>query len=76
MRKVLLAVREIATDISLTPAGEVPFPAVIIDLGGEVDPLGYVASRKGLASEDDVGGKSFQRVDLPAMPRTYAFKGE
>ena len=63
MRKVLLAVGEIATDISLTPAGEVPFPAVIVDLGGEVDPLGYVASRKDLASEDDVEGKSVQGID-------------
>ena len=40
------------TDISLVPIGEVPFPAIIVDLSGEVDPVGYIAASKDIAHED------------------------
>ena len=33
------------------PIDRVPFPAIIVDLGGEVDPVGYIAASKDIAHE-------------------------
>ena len=48
---------KIATDVELVPVEEVPFPGVFVDLGGEIDPLGYVASSKDIASEEELNDK-------------------
>ena len=48
----VLEVSNLHTDISLVPINEVPFPAIIVDLGGEVDPVGYISTSKDIGHED------------------------
>ena len=47
-----LEIGALETDISLVPIDEIPFPAIIVDLSGEVDPVGYIAASKDIAHED------------------------
>ena len=49
--KSVLEVDGLERDIGLVPIGEVPFPAIIVDLGGEVDPVGYIAASKDIVNE-------------------------
>ena len=41
------------TDIRLRPSSEVPFPAVIINAGGAVDPMGYVRHSKDIVTDSE-----------------------
>ena len=48
---------QIDTGISLRPSQDVPFPMVVINSGGPIDPLGFVRATKNLAVEKDVPRK-------------------
>ena len=47
-----LDVGGLETDIRLVPIDMVPFPAIIVDLCGEVDPVGYIAASKDISHDD------------------------
>lgn len=45
--------KEEETVISLRPLEQVPFPAVILNLGGSIDPMGYVRNSGDAVKEED-----------------------
>ena len=44
----------VAVDVTLVPGDKVAFPAVIVDLGDAVDPLGYVKQSKDMVTMEDL----------------------
>ena len=44
----------VETSVSLRAAEEVPFPAVVLDMGDAVDPLGFVRASRNVGDEDTV----------------------
>ena len=50
----------IDTTISLRPMEEVPFPAIIIDVGDPVDPMGYVRASHNMVEESKIPRKGKQ----------------
>ena len=53
-----LAEHPIETSISLRPVDEVPFPAVIIDVGDSIDPLGLVRESQNMVDESNIPRQS------------------
>ena len=47
----------IETSISLRPAGDVPFPMVVVNSGGPIDPMGFVRDTRNIVTENDVPRK-------------------
>ena len=65
--KSALVAQEMETDIDLVPIEEVPFPAIIVDLGGEVDPVGYIADSKDIANEDIFANEGRKQEETPYL---------
>ena len=53
----------IDTTISLRKMEEVPFPAVIIDLGEPVDHMGFIRDSKNMAVESDIPLNGWALID-------------
>ena len=47
----------IVTSISIRPIGQVPFPAVVVDLGDSVDPMGFVRASQNMVDESNIPKK-------------------
>lgn len=56
----------IDTDLSLRPLEAIPFPAVIINTGGAIDPLGYVRHSQEVATEADLPERGHFSVLFPS----------
>ena len=52
----------IETSISLRPVDEVPFPAIIIDVGDSVDPLGFVRASHNMVNESNIPKKGMNML--------------
>ena len=48
-----LTSRDIITSISLRDIDKVPFPAILVNTGGAVDPLGYIRQSGNALTEQD-----------------------
>ena len=42
------------TEITLLPFEETPFPAVIVSLGGSIDPMGHIRHSGDIVTQDDL----------------------
>ena len=46
--------KDTQTHISLRSLDEVPFPAIVINNGGGIDPLGHIRNSGNIVDEDDI----------------------
>ena len=45
---------DVKTSISMRPASDVPFPAVIVDLGRAMDPMAHLRNSRDMVIEKDI----------------------
>ena len=55
------------TVISLRPIDSVPFPAVILNTGGSIDPMGYVRHSGDIIKEDDFPEEGDNNRNIPIL---------
>ena len=53
---LIASLSRVDTDVSieLRPVSEVPFPAIIVDLGNAIDPMGFMRNSKDMVTEEDI----------------------
>ena len=63
----------VVTSVSLRPAGEVAFPAVVVDAGDAVDPLGFVRASRNAGDEANVAKPGLHGNRLAKMIKSVDY---